>query len=107
MLSIYQVWPALAFVAFVCACSPIPLHAEKELYDAAKKAEQMAQVSEKESDRLRGATLSGSLRRRERRRPGLDEWMPQAFLNNEKQLKDLEKQVMIFSPALLCASVTC
>lgn len=61
----------------------------------AKKCELSAQAAEKEetgSVRLRGTTI-GSLRRKERKRPGLDEWMPQSFLHGEKQLKELEKQV--------------
>jgi hypothetical protein len=89
-------------------CSPHTAHArhashtdagkraEKELYDVAKKCELNSQAAEKEETgtvRLRGGTLTGSLRRKERRRPGLDEWMPQAFLHAEKQLKELEKQV--------------
>jgi hypothetical protein len=102
-------------------CSPAPLHttprehaqagvasltdagkrAEKELYDVAKKCELNSQAAEKEETgtvRLRGGTLTGSLRRKERRRPGLDEWMPQAFLHAEKQLKELEKQVPCILP---------
>jgi hypothetical protein len=73
----------------------VTIRAEKELYDVAKKCELSAQAAEKEetgSVRLRGTTI-GSLRRKERKRPGLDEWMPQSFLHGEKQLKELEKQV--------------
>ncbi|ELR25666.1 RasGEF domain containing protein [Acanthamoeba castellanii str. Neff] len=87
----YKFYPVVPIEEYLENVTTLP---EKELYDVAKKCELSAQAAEKEetgSVRLRGTTI-GSLRRKERKRPGLDEWMPQSFLHGEKQLKELEKQ---------------